>query len=190
MQVLPMRPLPLLVATLLAGCQAYPALAPAAVTLELHPRVQPGSRHLQEVVTAYDAASIQHLDLALYGVADDGATAPTLDANGQAVVVTVTRDDVAQTTVADAHASVGGLAGNHRYRILATAYADDGTVISTADSGSQTDVTVPADLQAATVPATVQVQLLDHVFEGQASSPFGPHIVGGDLHSVPGSAGL
>ena len=187
-----MRLLPLLAAALLASCQAYPGSAPADVTLELRPHVQPAGRHVQALITAYDAAAIQHLALALYTVTGSSpaeVVLPVLTPGGSPLVLDLTRDDVAHTTVADAHVNADGLARNTHYRIVATAYDDGGTMISTVGAGSQTDVTLTTTQAATVVQAAVQVQLIDRNFDGTASAAAGVNIVTGGFTGAASSMG-
>ncbi len=153
---------------LVAGCAmvAGPAgmTTPAGkATLSLLPQVQGGSYRTQSVITGYAQADINHLQLKLFKVVS-GSEQAVLGSGGTQLTL-----DLPQASLS-AQVTIANLSHDTTYRVRAYAYTDAGTsnLISTTDASSSVDVVVARNDRPTL--ATVPVQLIDKIFDGQATA--------------------
>jgi hypothetical protein len=128
---------------------------------------------LQAVAGPYTAADVAHLYLRVYqviGTAPEEFEVPLVTGADTPVVLHIARNGA--TYVNAQSVVLTGLQRASRYRVRAFAYADGDAVnpISVDGPGSQTDLLLSQAGTATVVQASVQVQLADRTFNGQAHS--------------------
>jgi hypothetical protein len=148
-------------------------LAPTDVDVTFRAVFRGDGMKLQAVAAPYTVADVAHLYLRVYhviGTAPNEAEVPLVTGLDTPVVLHVARNGA---TYVDAQSVVlTGLQRASHYRVRAFAYADGDTVnpISVDGPGSLTDLLLSQAGTATVVQASVQVQLANRTFNGQAHS--------------------
>jgi hypothetical protein len=166
----------LLTATLLmtvtAGCGAAP-FAPSHVDVSFRAVFRGDGMKVQAVATPYTVADVAHLYLRVYqviGTAPNELEVPLVTGLDTPVVLHIARNGA--TYVNAQSVVLSGLQRASHYRVRAFAYTD-GDVdnpISVDGPGSLTDLLLSQAGTATVVQSSVQVQLADRTFNGQAHS--------------------
>lgn len=163
-----------LLTTSAAGCGAWP-YASHDVDVVLHAVFRGEGMKVQAVATPYTVADVAHLYLRIYqviGTAPNETEVPMVTGLDTPVVLHIARNGA---TYVDAQSVVvPGLKRASHYRVKAFAYADgdmdSGTPISVDGAGSLTDLLLSQAGSATVVQSSVQVQLANRTFNGQAHS--------------------